>query len=84
MRQPDILILTAHYGSGHTKVSEALEIELRAAGVAKVAVVDFFDMTAPLLNRIVKSVHRETTKKAPELYGLFYRGMDAAKASARG
>ena len=82
MRQPDILILTAHYGSGHIKVSEALEAELRVAGVPEVAVVDFFDMTAPLLNKLVKSVHRETTKKAPELYGLFYRGMDAVKSDS--
>lgn len=76
---PSILILSAHYGSGHIKVSEALEAAFVSADTGGVTVVDFFDMTSPRLNKFTQSLLRETTTKAPVLYGAFYRTMDAMK-----
>lgn len=67
-----ILILTASFGSGHLTASEAIKNTLITLGHRDVEVVDFFNMTMPRLNKLVRSFYMETLKRAPKLYGTFY------------
>lgn len=74
-----ILILTAHYGAGHIKVSEALQNAFNEENIHDVVVLDFFDQTVPKLSRFVKTIYLESLKKAPQLYGAFYQGIGKTK-----
>lgn len=76
--RPKILILTAPYGAGHIKASRALEAALRELNAVDTEVVDFFDLTTPLLNKFIRSAYRQSSKRAPRLYGAFYRATDTA------
>lgn len=73
------MILTAHYGAGHIKVSESLQIAFKKENIFDVVVLDFFDQTVPKLSRIVKAIYLESLKKAPQLYGAFYQSISKTK-----
>ncbi len=70
----DYLILTASYGNGHLRASQALRAALLSVEPkAKVEIVDFFSLVHPTFNAAIRYVYVQSVKKIPYLYGHFYR-----------
>lgn len=73
MDKADILIFSASYGSGHKRVSHAVEMSISDLDKGfKTQVIDLFEVINPLLNKLNARAYVATMKKAPGLYGLAY------------
>lgn len=74
VQKPSILILSAGYGEGHRQAAFALAHELKERwDPVRVDVVDFMEMVHPVVNSVTRFLYEKSVKKAPKLYGLFYR-----------
>jgi len=69
-----VLILTASFGEGHRQAAFALkELILQDNPNALVEIVDYIDQLNRPFNRVAQFMYIQTTKKAPKVYGYFYK-----------
>jgi len=73
---PKILIFTASYGGGHNSVAKALSeyFQSRYPKVT-VEVVDFMERFVAG-DRILRALYKQSTKRLPAAYGLFFKVTD--------
>ncbi len=68
------LLITASFGDGHNQAANAVAEALRKQGVVT-KVADYTEWLHPALRSFAKFSLIQGVKKAPTLYGLFYRSM---------
>ena len=71
-RPARVLILTASYGSGHTRVAETLANEFRRAGASPTVVDHFRDLVHPGFDRASRTLYYGVLRRAPLLWGGAY------------
>lgn len=71
-RLPRVLVLTASYGSGHSRVAETLAAEFRRAGAAATVVDHFRDLVHPSFDRASRALYYALLRRAPVLWGAAY------------
>lgn len=71
-RPPRVLVLTASYGSGHSRVAETLAAEFRRAGAAATVVDHFHDLVHPSFDRASRALYYAMLRRAPVLWGAAY------------
>ncbi|MBI3108990.1 MAG: glycosyltransferase [Candidatus Rokubacteria bacterium] len=71
-RPPRVLVLTASYGSGHSRVAETLAAEFRRAGAAATVVDHFHDLVHPAFDRASRALYYAMLRRAPVLWGAAY------------
>ncbi|MGF9964667.1 diglucosyl diacylglycerol synthase [Bacillus rhizoplanae] len=76
IKNPKVLILTAHYGNGHVQVAKTLEQTFRQRGFADVIVCDLFSESHPVITDITKYLYLKSYTIGKELYRLFYYGVE--------
>ncbi|WP_028399845.1 diglucosyl diacylglycerol synthase [Ectobacillus panaciterrae] len=76
IKNPRVLILTAHYGNGHVQVAKTLEQTFRQRGIENVIVCDLFAESHPVLTDITKYLYLKSYTIGKELYRLFYYGVE--------
>lgn len=76
-----ILIITGNYGEGHKQAANALYkvIKLRQLNYEPI-IIDFMEVTHPLLNPISHYIFINGIKIFPSIYGFFYRKTRAANS----
>lgn len=76
-----ILIITGNYGEGHKQAANALykAIQLRRLNYEPI-VIDFMEVTHPILNPISHYIFINGIKMFPSIYGFFYRKTRAANS----
>ncbi|HBI03652.1 MAG TPA: 1,2-diacylglycerol 3-glucosyltransferase [Paenibacillaceae bacterium] len=76
-----ILIITGNYGEGHKQAANALYkvIQLRQLNYEPI-IIDFMEVTHPLLNPISHYIFINGIKMFPSIYGFFYRKTRAANS----
>ncbi len=57
IKNPKVLILTAHYGNGHVQVAKTLEQTFRQKGIKDVIVCDLFGESHPVITDITKYLY---------------------------
>lgn len=57
IKNPKVLILTAHYGNGHVQVAKTLEQTFRQKGIEDVIVCDLFGESHPFITDITKYLY---------------------------
>lgn len=69
----NVLILTANYGAGHIKASEAIKEQLKSRNLDfNVTILNLLDYVNHNFNKLTTSWYSETTKKLPNVYGKIY------------
>ncbi|MCI0767678.1 diglucosyl diacylglycerol synthase [Bacillus sp. TL12] len=76
IKNPKVLILTAHYGNGHVQVAKTLEQTFRQKGIKDVIVCDLFGESHPVITDITKYLYLKSYTIGKELYRLFYYGVE--------
>ncbi|MEI4622625.1 diglucosyl diacylglycerol synthase [Bacillus pfraonensis] len=76
IKNPKVLILTAHYGNGHVQVAKTLEQTFRQKGIEDVIVCDLFGESHPVITDITKYLYLKSYTIGKELYRLFYYGVE--------
>lgn len=76
IKNPKVLILTAHYGNGHVQVAKTLEQAFRQKGIEDVIVCDLFGESHPVITDITKYLYLKSYTIGKELYRLFYYGVE--------
>jgi processive 1,2-diacylglycerol beta-glucosyltransferase len=76
IKNPKVLILTAHYGNGHVQVAKTLEQAFLQRGIENVIVCDLFAESHPVLTDITKYLYLKSYTIGKELYRLFYYGVE--------
>ncbi len=76
VKNPKVLILTAHYGNGHVQVAKTLEHTFRQNGIENVIVCDLFAESHPVITDITKYLYLKSYTIGKELYRLFYYGVE--------
>jgi processive 1,2-diacylglycerol beta-glucosyltransferase len=71
-RPPRVLILTASYGSGHSRVADTLAAEFRQAGSEPTIVDHFRDLVHPTFDRASRALYYAVLRQAPVLWGGAY------------
>ena len=69
---PNILILTASYGSGHNRVAATLAAEFQRAGATARVVDHFHDLVHPEFDRLTRSLYYAVLRRMPVLWGAAY------------
>src|SRR5262250_1189627 len=69
---PRVLILTASYGSGHTRAAGVLAEEFRRAGALPTVVDHFRDLVHPVFDQWSRAVYYGILRRAPALWGGAY------------
>jgi len=69
-----VLLMTASFGSGHNQAAYAVMEALKEKD-AEVEVVDYVGLLNPALRSFAKFSLIQGVKRAPGLYGLFYKSM---------
>jgi processive 1,2-diacylglycerol beta-glucosyltransferase len=68
-----LAILSCNYGGGHKRVAETVAAEWEARG-GRAEIVDYFArFVHPVFDAFTKFSYIQSVKRAPGLYGLFYR-----------
>ena len=70
--QPRVLILTASYGSGHTRAAGILADEFRRAGALPTVVDHFRDLVHPSFDRWSRALYYGILRRAPLVWGGAY------------
>lgn len=76
LKDPKILILTAHYGNGHIQVAKTLEQSLRKMGIDKVTVSDLISESHPIMAEITRYLYLKSFSIGKQFYRLFYYSVD--------
>ncbi|MDZ5607160.1 diglucosyl diacylglycerol synthase [Bacillus pseudomycoides] len=76
IKNPKVLILTAHYGNGHVQVAKTLAQTFRQKGIEDVIVCDLFGESHPIITDITKYLYLKSYTIGKELYRLFYYGVE--------
>lgn len=76
VKNPKVLILTAHYGNGHVQVAKTLEKTFYQRGIKNVIVCDLFAESHPVITDITKYLYLKSYTIGKELYRLFYYGVE--------
>ncbi|WP_426980447.1 diglucosyl diacylglycerol synthase [Bacillus pseudomycoides] len=76
IKNPKVLILTAHYGNGHVQVAKTLAQTFRQKGIEDVIVCDLFGESHPVITDITKYLYLKSYTIGKELYRLFYYGVE--------
>ena len=76
IKNPKVLILTAHYGNGHVQVAKTLEQKKKQKGIEDVIVCDLFGESHPVITDITKYLYLKSYTIGKELYRLFYYGVE--------
>ncbi|HDR7213350.1 TPA: diglucosyl diacylglycerol synthase [Bacillus cytotoxicus] len=76
IKNPKVLILTAHYGNGHVQVAKTLEQAFHQKGIEDVIVCDLFGESHPVITDITKYLYLKSYTIGKELYRLFYYGVE--------
>ncbi len=67
-------ILSCNYGGGHKRVGEAVAEEWQARTGGRAEIVDYFaQFVHPVFDAITKFSYIQSVRRAPMLYGLFYK-----------
>ena len=69
---PRVLILTASYGSGHSRVARTLAAEFAKAGTAPMVVDHFRDLVHPVFDQASRALYYAVLRRAPVLWGGAY------------
>lgn len=69
---PDVLILTASYGSGHNRVAAALAEGLAAEGATVETIEHFERFVSPAFARATRALFWLILRRAPRLWGAAY------------
>lgn len=79
-----ILIITGNYGEGHQQAANALykAIQLRKHDT-ETMIIDFMEITHPVLNPISHYLFIQGIKLFPSIYGFFYRKTRAANSMSK-
>lgn len=73
----NVLIFSASTGGGHNRASNALRSYIESAdSTAHVDIVDILEYCSKLLNKTVTIGYKALAKKAPDIYGTFYKQSD--------
>jgi processive 1,2-diacylglycerol beta-glucosyltransferase len=67
-----VLLISASFGEGHNQAAAAVREALEGAG-AEARVVDYMDLVHPAIRSVAKFGLIQGVKRAPGLYGWFYR-----------
>jgi processive 1,2-diacylglycerol beta-glucosyltransferase len=70
--QPRVLILTASYGSGHTRAAGVLAEEFRRAGALPTVVDHFRELVHPKFDECSRALYYTILRRAPSLWGGAY------------
>ncbi|WP_459502210.1 diglucosyl diacylglycerol synthase [Bacillus sp. C1] len=76
IKNPKVLILTAHYGNGHVQVAKTLAKTFNQKGIEDVIVCDLFGESHPVITDITKYLYLKSYTIGKELYRLFYYGVE--------
>lgn len=69
-----VAILSCNYGGGHRRVAEAIAAEWEARTGGRADIVDYFaQFVHPLFDAVTKFSYIQSVRRAPGMYGLFYR-----------
>src|SRR6266508_6664636 len=77
-----VLILTASYGSGHSRVAQTLAEEFRRAGALAQVVDHFRDLVHPEVDRLTRDLYYSVLHRAPAPWGLAYCLGDQPRVSS--
>lgn len=67
-------ILSCNYGGGHLRVGETIAAEWEARTGGRVEIVDYFaQFVHPVFDAITKFSYVQSVRRAPGMYGMFYR-----------
>ena len=73
---PKIIIFTASYGGGHNSVAQAVSEHFKSHYPRiTIEIVDFMERFVAG-DRILRSLYKQSTKRLPEAYGLFFKVTD--------
>lgn len=74
---PNILILTASVGAGHSRAAQAVDLALRRLSpAAHIQTLDILTLATPVFRRIYSNLYLDFVSKAPNLAGAFYAFTD--------
>ncbi len=74
MSRMRIAILSCNYVGGHRRVAEAIAAEWEARTGGQADIVDYFArFVHPLFDAVTKFSYIQSVRRAPVMYGLFYR-----------
>ncbi len=74
MSGPRLAILSCNYGGGHLRAGEAIAAEWDARTGGRTEIVDYFaEFVHPVFDAVTKFSYIQSVRRAPMLYGLFYR-----------
>ena len=74
MSGPRLAILSCNYGGGHRRAGEAIAAEWGARTSGRAEMVDYFaEFVHPVFDAVTKFSYIQSVRRAPMLYGLFYR-----------
>lgn len=76
IKNPKVLILTAHYGNGHVQVAKTLEQTFHQKGIENVIVCDLFGESHPFITDVTRYLYLKSYTIGKELYRLFYYGVE--------
>jgi processive 1,2-diacylglycerol beta-glucosyltransferase len=69
-----LAILSCNYGGGHKRVAETVATEWTARTGGRAEIVDYFArFVHPVFDALTKFSYIQSVRRAPGLYGLFYR-----------
>jgi processive 1,2-diacylglycerol beta-glucosyltransferase len=69
-----LAILSCNYGGGHKRVAETVAAEWEARTGGRAEIVDYFArFVHPVFDALTKFSYIQSVRRAPLLYGLFYR-----------
>jgi processive 1,2-diacylglycerol beta-glucosyltransferase len=73
-------ILSCNYGGGHRRVGEAIAAEWEARTAGRAEIVDYFArFVHPVFDAITKFSYIQSVRRAPIMYGMFYRATGEIK-----
>lgn len=76
IKNPKVLILTAHYGNGHVQVAKTLKQTFNQKGIEDVIVCDLFGESHPFITDVTRYLYLKSYTIGKELYRLFYYGVE--------
>jgi processive 1,2-diacylglycerol beta-glucosyltransferase len=81
---PNILVISASIGSGHTQAAKALESALRLQSPgAVINSVDFMSSEHSLINAMIKHTYVSMLHSLPDVYDSLYRWSDAVSYGSK-
>ena len=73
-------ILSCNYGGGHRRVGEAIAAEWETRTGGRAEIVDYFArFVHPVFDAITKFSYIQSVRRAPVMYGMFYRATGEIK-----